>query len=146
MARFQCLSDQSNGSLTLTAIHCNNPGGPVCGGANQIFFDHTGAGLYVQEFVIQSCYVTEPLEYRKSCSDAGGIGAASSSEEYALCRRCHIAARHNVDLMPGIGCWDVSRRQTELAAYDIDALGDRASLVEGNFAIRPLTPEAAIAR
>ena len=43
-----------DGSLTFTAAtdyaQFNNPGGPECGDAGNLFFDHTGASLYVQEF------------------------------------------------------------------------------------------------
>ena len=44
----------SDGSLSFAAstdyAKYNNPGGSECGSAGQIFFDHTGASLYVQEF------------------------------------------------------------------------------------------------
>ena len=44
----------SDGSLTFTTAtnyaRYNNPGGAPCGAAGNIFFDHTGADLYVQEF------------------------------------------------------------------------------------------------
>ena len=44
----------SDGSLTYTAstnyAQYNNPGGTPCGSAGSVFFDHTGADLYVQEF------------------------------------------------------------------------------------------------
>lgn len=45
---------QSDGSLTYAAstdyAQYNNPGGTECGSAGQVFFDHTGADLYIQEF------------------------------------------------------------------------------------------------
>ncbi len=44
----------SNGSLTYAVSsdygQYNNPGGTECGSAGQIFFDHSGGDLYVQEF------------------------------------------------------------------------------------------------
>jgi len=43
-----------DGSLSFAASteygQYNNPGGAECGSAGQVFFDHTGASLYVQEF------------------------------------------------------------------------------------------------
>src|SRR5882762_8486633 len=44
----------SDGSLSFSAAtdygRYNNPGGSECGNAGKLFFDHTGASLYVQEF------------------------------------------------------------------------------------------------
>jgi hypothetical protein len=44
----------SDGSLTFTTstnyAQYNNPGGAPCGSAGNVFFDHTGADLYVEEF------------------------------------------------------------------------------------------------
>lgn len=44
----------SDGSLTFTTStnygQYNNPGGAPCGSAGNVFFDHTGADLYIQEF------------------------------------------------------------------------------------------------
>lgn len=45
---------QSDGSLvyanSTNYAQYNDPGGPLCGNAGYLFFDHTGADLYVQEF------------------------------------------------------------------------------------------------
>lgn len=43
---------QSNGSLTFAAQTNYGADSNGCGGAGQIFFDHTGHSLYVQEYVI----------------------------------------------------------------------------------------------
>lgn len=44
----------SDGSLTYTTstnyAQYNNPGGTPCGSAGSVFFDHSGADLYIQEF------------------------------------------------------------------------------------------------
>src|SRR2546423_14769720 len=44
----------TDGSLSFAAstdyAKYNNPGGSECGNAGQLFFDHTGASLYVQEY------------------------------------------------------------------------------------------------
>lgn len=45
---------EANGSLTRLGAtdyaKYNNPGGAECGSAGQVFFDHTGSNLYVQEY------------------------------------------------------------------------------------------------
>ena len=72
-----------NGSLTrLNATNYaryNNPGGTECGSAGQVFFDHTGSDLYVQEYNgTNACANTVVASFglNRQTSDLGYLGTA----------------------------------------------------------------------